>query len=66
MEARIKSISYKIEFNSYLYDLIQYFDKDNILIGDTLSVNGMPIPTSDYAIRHKLSDFIKENKLTYI
>jgi hypothetical protein len=65
MEAIIKSISYKIELNSYLYDLIQYFDKDNILIGDTLSVNGMPISTSDYAIRHKLLDFIKENKLTF-
>ena len=64
MEPRIKSISYKIEFNSFLYDLIQYFDKDNILIGDTLSVDGNLISNSNYAIRHKLSDFIKENKLT--
>ena len=66
MEPRIKIISYKIEFNSFLYDLIQYFDKDNILIGDTLSVDGNLISNSNYAIRHKLSDFIKENKLTYI
>jgi hypothetical protein len=66
MEPRIKNISYKIEFNSCLYDLTQYFDKDNTLIADTLSVDGTPISNSNYAIRHKLSDFIKENKLTYI
>jgi hypothetical protein len=66
MEPRIKNVSYKIEFNSCLYDLTQYFDKDNTLIADTLSVDGFPISNSFYSIRKKLSDFVKENKLTYI
>jgi hypothetical protein len=66
MEPRIKNVSYKIEFNSCLYDLTQYFDKDNTLIADTLSVDGVPISNSFLSIRKKLSDFVKENKLTYI
>jgi len=66
MEARIKSISYKIEFNSCLYDLTQYIDKDNTLTAHTLSVDGVPISNSFYSIRNKLLDFVKENKLTYI
>lgn len=66
MEQRIKSIAYKIEFNNCLYDFIQYFDNTNSIIADELYADGFPIPASNYAIRHKICDFIKENKLTYI
>jgi len=60
----MKKITYQVEFNSYLYDIIEYYDRNNSLIADIMYVDGMPIDTRSYAIRNKLSEFIKENKLT--
>jgi hypothetical protein len=55
-----KRITYKVEFNSYIYDIVEYYDNNNNLIADIMSVDGMPIDTRSYAIRNMLSNFIKD------
>lgn len=66
MTPKIKSkkITYEVEFNSYIYDVVEYYDQNNSLVADIISVDGMPIDTRSYAIRNKILGFIKENKLT--
>lgn len=56
----MKKITYQVEFNSYLYDIIEYYDRNNNLIGEAVSVDGVGIDTRSYAIRNMLSNFIKD------
>jgi len=56
----MKKITYQVEFNSYLYDIIEYYDRNNSLIGESVSVDGVGIDTRSYAIRNMLSNFIKD------
>ena len=56
----MKKITYQVEFNSYLYDVIEYYDRNNNLIGEAVSVDGVGIDTRSYAIRNMLSNFIKD------
>ena len=55
-----KRITYKVEFNSYIYDIVEYYDQNNSLIGEAVSVDGVGIDTRSYAIRNMLSNFIKD------
>jgi hypothetical protein len=57
-------ITYKVEFNSYIYDLVEYYDGNKQLLMDTLSVDGTPIDTRSYAIRNKLFNFIKDYRFS--
>ena len=63
MELKLKNISYRIEYNDCLYDFTQYY-VNNEIVADQLFANGYSVSPQNWSIRHKLRDFIKENKLT--
>ena len=61
--SRNVKVTHKVEFNSYVYDIEQYYDSNNTLVGDCVSVDGMPIGLANLAIRNKLFDFIKDYQI---
>lgn len=64
--SRNVKITHKVEFNSYVYDIEQYYDSNNTLVGDYVSVDGIPIGPANLAIRNKLFDFIKDYQVEIV
>ena len=54
--------TYKVEFNSYIYEIDEYYNSNKELIADFVSVNGVPIGTASLAIRNMLFNFIKDRR----
>ena len=54
--------TYKVEFNSYIYEIDEYYNSNKELIADSVSVNGTPIGTASLAIRNMLFNFIKDRR----
>jgi len=61
--SRNVKVRHKVEFNSYVYDIEQYYDSNNKLVADYVSVDGIPIGPANFAIRNKLFDFIKDYQI---
>ena len=61
--SRSVKVTHKVEFNSYVYDIEQYYDSNNTFVGDCISVDGIPIGPANLAIRNKLFNFIKDYQI---
>jgi hypothetical protein len=61
--SRSVKITYTVQIDDYQYVVDEYYNGNNELVMDAVSVDGMPIGSESRAIRNKLTNFIKDYRI---